>query len=233
MQTIETFQTVAPYTLSTDARANKPASIETVLTDRHAACLCLQRTHDAFAQDLAAYWHAGQLSHNRRVWLHIKGMQIFNALRTPAPAATPATPATAGPLASIVALFTTAKEGGKKGAGLKIRIGHGTHRINIKLAGSNSRNQGWLYVKSDDDFTYLGKISPEGTFFPVSGCGGYVLRLLENFAADPAAYAKEFGHKTNICCFCGRLLTDDREGRSVEVGYGPVCAQTWGMPWGK
>lgn len=47
--------------------------------------------------------------------------------------------------------------------------------------------------------------------------------------ADEAA---AIGHLTSHCCFCGIELTDDGEGRSVQVGYGPVCAKNNGLPWG-
>jgi hypothetical protein len=45
--------------------------------------------------------------------------------------------------------------------------------------------------------------------------------------ADEAA---AFGHATGHCVYCARELTDDR---SVEVGYGPVCASKHNLPWGE
>ena len=50
--------------------------------------------------------------------------------------------------------------------------------------------------------------------------------------AATAAEAAALGHATSHCCFCGLDLTDDGEGRSVDVGYGPVCARKNGLPWG-
>lgn len=44
-----------------------------------------------------------------------------------------------------------------------------------------------------------------------------------------AEEAAAFGHATGCCVFCARDLTDDR---SVQVGYGPVCAQKHSLPWG-
>lgn len=41
--------------------------------------------------------------------------------------------------------------------------------------------------------------------------------------------AKEFGVLTGTCVFCARELTDER---SIEAGYGPVCADKNGLPWG-
>ena len=50
--------------------------------------------------------------------------------------------------------------------------------------------------------------------------------------AATAAEAAGLGWATHHCCFCGIELTDEGEGRSVEVGYGPVCANNNGLPWG-
>lgn len=44
-----------------------------------------------------------------------------------------------------------------------------------------------------------------------------------------AEEAARFGHAHGCCLFCLRNLTDER---STEVGYGPVCAEKNGLPWG-
>ena len=53
---------------------------------------------------------------------------------------------------------------------------------------------------------------------------------LKAFAKDPATFAAQYGKHTGKCCFCDIRLTDDRDGSSVEVGYGPVCAKKWNLP---
>lgn len=45
-----------------------------------------------------------------------------------------------------------------------------------------------------------------------------------------ARVASEYGHATGVCMFCARDLTDER---SIEVGYGPVCAGHHDLPWGQ
>jgi hypothetical protein len=42
--------------------------------------------------------------------------------------------------------------------------------------------------------------------------------------------ATAYGRRMGECCFCGLTLTD---GRSIAVGYGPICAGKWGLPWGE
>ncbi len=51
--------------------------------------------------------------------------------------------------------------------------------------------------------------------------------ILREFAANPANYAAMHGQKFNHCCFCAIELTHPD---SVAVGYGPVCAEKWGLP---
>lgn len=55
------------------------------------------------------------------------------------------------------------------------------------------------------------------------------MRGARHLTADEAA---AYGKSTEHCVFCGRGLSDDRTGCSLEVGYGPVCADKYGLPWG-
>ncbi len=41
--------------------------------------------------------------------------------------------------------------------------------------------------------------------------------------------AQHYGITSGVCIACAKDLTD---GRSTEVGYGPVCAKKYGWPWG-
>lgn len=54
----------------------------------------------------------------------------------------------------------------------------------------------------------------------------YHLTAADRLTAEDAA---KFGHLTGQCVFCARRLTDER---SIAVGYGPVCAEREGLPWG-
>lgn len=47
-----------------------------------------------------------------------------------------------------------------------------------------------------------------------------------------AAEAAQWGHEHHQCMFCSRQLSDDGPNRSVEVGYGPRCAEKNFLPWG-
>lgn len=129
-------------------------------------------------------------------------------------------------LGRIFKMFTSAVSTLKRPA-IRLADAAGT-RLHLSLAGAASKNAGYIYVKSGDN--YYGKISPEGLFFPTAACPSTVEPHLKAFAENPEAVAAQYGSLTGDCCFCGRKLTDDR---STHVGYGPVCADKFGLSWGK
>lgn len=85
--------------------------------------------------------------------------------------------------------------------------------VKVQLAKQGS---GYPYAKSfiDGRWVYVGRE-------PLS-------RLSEQTKLSPEQ-AAAFGHLYGECCYCARDLTDER---SIEVGYGPVCAAKYGLPWG-
>lgn len=154
---------------------------------------------------------------------------IVEAFRRSQPKAEPAQLNLNG-LGSIFAMFDKAKASLKRPC-IRLVNEAGQH-LHLSLAGSASKNAGFVYVKKDSGFdaSYYGKISPEGKFFKVGTCPESVEPLLQSFANDPEGIASKYGRLTGCCSFCGRKLTDNR---STEVGYGPVCADKFGLDWGK
>lgn len=51
---------------------------------------------------------------------------------------------------------------------------------------------------------------------------------LQEFCDNPQEAVKLQGRKTGRCCFCKQELTNET---SVSLGYGPICAQHYGLPW--
>ena len=118
---------------------------------------------------------------------------------------------------------------------LRMRLSNG-NAISVTIAGQHSRNAGALYIKGPQFGDYYGKIMPRTGRFEAAPALhnkeviGLVTAALELFVADPEAAAKLYGHETGSCCFCGTALSDPR---SVGVGYGPICAGNYGLPWGE
>ena len=52
--------------------------------------------------------------------------------------------------------------------------------------------------------------------------------ILRSINRDPSHYDWSAGRSQTYCSFCQRPLNDPR---SVRWGYGPVCADNYGLPW--
>ena len=84
-------------------------------------------------------------------------------------------------------------------------------------------------AKRDRWTTTYGIIDCNGGTFPYNGlCPDAVVRFARYVAEDPEAAAVENGMLTGNCCFCAAGLHDHR---STAVGYGPVCAKRYSLPW--
>lgn len=132
-------------------------------------------------------------------------------------------------LSKLMRLFDTASEGLKRP---QVAFQCSAGEFKVTKAANHSRNPGHLYVK-DVIGNYLGKVDPNGGLHMASSARdshGDVFQALEAFAENPAEQAAAYGKATGNCCFCSRQLSD---ARSVEVGYGPICADKWGLPWGE
>lgn len=128
------------------------------------------------------------------------------------------------PLAAMLRLAA----GKLKRPTIRILVDH--EKISVYPAKEGSKNPGWLYVTGPGR-SYLGKIHMiDGDFVRMRACSDAVVQALEAFAKDPIQAATAYGKLLEECCFCGRHLEDDR---SKRVGYGPVCADTYHLPWGE
>lgn len=76
---------------------------------------------------------------------------------------------------------------------------------------------------------FYGRVSPGGSFHATRGCPAEVIEVLSDLAVDPVAKTAAEGRRTGACCFCARELSTNE---SLAAGYGPVCAEKYGLPWG-
>lgn len=113
-----------------------------------------------------------------------------------------------------------------------VQFDEGSIRLNI--AGPTSKRPGSLNVTSDgayEDRTWYGRIHQESGRFETAfkGAPDWVVDALIKFNEDPAGTASLQGQRYGNCCFCRLELTTNE---SLAVGYGPVCAEHYGLPWG-
>jgi len=99
-------------------------------------------------------------------------------------------------------------------------------------AGANSKYSGQILITDGGPFgnnKFFGRVDVTGEFFATRSATQEVCDLVKEFADDPSATAGRYGRLTGGCSFCNHGLKDNR---SVQVGYGPVCARNFGLVWG-
>ena len=112
--------------------------------------------------------------------------------------------------------------------------------VRLTVAGPKAKVPGSLTVCENDRNTtndygepareWLGRVTVDGTYEPARKANGRaepIARRLAELAANPARVAAEHGRLTGRCCFCNTALSDER---STAVGYGPTCADHFGLP---
>lgn len=177
-----------------------------------------------FAESLVAAAKRGTLSESQEAWLHILANEQLN------PAANGVQ---VGDLSGLKRLLQRA---GNKLKFPKIHLMAGSNEIvlgidrgRVKITDAdlnayNDRFGQWMPI-------YYGAVE-NGVWRDTQAAAeikGTIEVILRSMATDPEGTAREFGRLTGRCCFCNLKLSDDR---SVEVGYGKVCAQRYGLEWG-
>ena len=139
-----------------------------------------------------------------------------------------------GDFSGVIALFKNASER-LKHPKVRLQLADGSP-VALSVAGTNARFPGTVNVTDGKPFgsaIWYGRVDTSGKW-DISGkvdmaTATALTALLANFAANPAKVASAYGKATGSCCFCARELTD---ARSVAVGYGPICADKFALPWG-
>lgn len=130
---------------------------------------------------------------------------------------------------NILALFSTAKKNGQDWP--KINLGT-DYKLTLQTNRKNQINitNGERYGSPEN--IWYGRIEPTGKIiFRDSLTEQHrtpIKDLLRAFNDDPARYAKILADETCHCAFCNRALTNEI---SKQMGYGPICADTYGLPY--
>lgn len=178
-----------------------------------------------FALKLVTTARRGRLTPAQAVWVP-KLLERAQQATTPAPSA-----ALVGDVAEIFTLFTRAAANGLQWPKIHLEAEDGGS-VQLSRAGERSRYTGQVMVTDGMPFganRFFGRIDAAGTLTEGRDMTPAVRRLLSQFAADPAGVAALYGRRSGSCCFCHRHLETTE---SLAVGYGPTCADNFGLPWG-
>ena len=130
----------------------------------------------------------------------------------------------------MVALFGKAKASGLKFP--KVRLVLNGTKVVLSLNGPNSKAPGAVSINGEGQYpnrVYYGRVSPDGVFQPFKTVLPGLVELLTELASNPARVAKDYGKLTGNCCFCGKGVGYGKEERSALVGFGPDCAENYGL----
>ncbi len=121
----------------------------------------------------------------------------------------------------------------------KLRMAFEGTAIRLSRAGKASKYAGAVNVTAEDETwndrdgrmerRWLGRIELDGKLTAGKGMTNVIIGMLDALALNPAEVAAAYGKLTSRCCFCGKELSTDE---SLAVGYGPDCADHFGLPWG-
>jgi hypothetical protein len=139
-----------------------------------------------------------------------------------------------GNVAGIIALFDKAAARLKWPA-FVIAVPGVDKPVRLSIAGKDAKVPGSINVAEPGGYgkgVWYGRITRDGAFHPSPRVDNTdtllaVTLAIQTMANDPAGTAAAYGKATGACCFCGRGLEDPR---SVAVGYGPICADHYGLP---
>jgi hypothetical protein len=135
--------------------------------------------------------------------------------------------AVAIPLKNIVSKLQLAKERGLQYPKIRLEAADG-RKVVLSIAGAKAKLPGSINITDGQPYginTFYGRI--------VDGVAQVkdadILALLVAVNTNVAGFTAKQGQLTGHCCFCGKLI-ETKE--SLAVGYGPTCADKFGLPWG-
>lgn len=132
-----------------------------------------------------------------------------------------------GDFSGVIELFTKAK-GNLKYPKISLTTETGG-TVMLSLAGSQAAKPGTINVTDGQPYghnIWYGRVDAVGNWEKSYSATDEIGNLLKELSLNPAGFAANYGHKHGSCCFCNKTLTHEN---SVTAGFGPVCADNWGL----
>lgn len=197
----------------------EPIEFETPFTNLVEVREVLLTQRSEFAQSLAKSIDSVRgPSEKQAAWAHKLAVDAITPKAAPKVANIPS-------LQPVIDMLHKAQDAQKRLPKIELLADGGRVVIKLRKAGDAVVTDGGAY----GDNTLYGFIDNNGNYKPTRGNTAAVEERLRELAEDPAKVAGQHGVATGECCFCCRELSD---ARSRSVGYGPICAEKFGLPWG-
>lgn len=133
-----------------------------------------------------------------------------------------------GDFTEVYAMFANAAKTNKFP---KITIDADGCEFYLYVSGPAAAVSGVINVKTRGGYhNWHGRITEAGTWTHRHEVDERMADALSKLAFDPIGTVAAYGQLSGRCCFCAIELTDEK---STSMGYGPVCAKKWMLPWGQ
>lgn len=128
------------------------------------------------------------------------------------------------------ALMTLFQRAGQRLRNPRITLQLNGRPLTLKLM-TRGAHPGAINVQSGNwpNGIWYGRVNPDGSLMQTRFMREDALELIRELGEDPVAAARRYASLSGNCCFCNLPLTTPE---STTAGYGPVCAQHYGLPWG-
>lgn len=213
------------WTVKVQTKRFGEKSLETRLDLRQAIIvLAGVENPGTFVSDLVANnakWGLSPIQSNWAIYLAQEELNRAQKRETPAQ-----------PVADLTALFDLFKHASEHLKWPKIRLTSAEGRPLVLKLMTRGQHVGAVAVTNGEAYgsgrdVFYGYLNPDGT---TTVEHQDVLDTVQALAQDPAGFAAKQGFASGNCVFCGRSLSDSEAGSS-DVGYGPVCAVHYNLPW--
>ena len=118
-------------------------------------------------------------------------------------------------------LFPDVLPGGHSSLDVKVYPGYKGDSLNVIVPQHYPHKVAWIDASGSLHWKYGNKATTEQK--------QSIVALMKEFAVNPTDTVAKYGKLSNRCCFCSKNLTDPK---SVDAGYGKICAGNYGLPWG-
>lgn len=104
-------------------------------------------------------------------------------------------------------------------------------KVFFHRASARSRTPGWIICsngKKPPEYYIYATVDLAGEGQIVHNIPASIKTAIRKVAANPVEAASAVGRATGVCSFCNLSLT---HATSLHYGYGPICADKYGLPW--